>query len=751
MVVIDISEFNDGDPLTNTPTKVGQITGSDNYLDDPRGIAVSGDYAYVASSGGSGAMAVFELNYLPVASALSLTPASPVTGDSLAGSYTYTDADGDSQSGSVIKWYKGAGAGVYVSGYDQTINIGASGATTNITDLPSSATLKGEQWHFKVTPNDGTDAGATALSNTVTINTSPVTAPSITTVAPKTGDALTGTPGYTDVDTDPQGPLTEIRWYKDNVLQDTYNETLAVPGSVTKKGEVWKFSVKPHDGKEFGTLVMSTDVTIVNAPPVATSPNITPSPAMTEDTLTANITFSDADTGDTDQDPAARIIWYKDGEATGAGRLTVDSSETESGEMWKFTYTPYDGEHEGTLVTSPEVQIDYIAPPPVTPDPESSSPSTEEEEIIEEEEAIDDEAIVPQEELFISEFDTTVISLAERIIIEEIIGFDFIRVVGANALVRLIGADNEGPISPEGLLLPIVNFRLRQAMYMFDGQGVLVTGQTEIEISEADPLGGETGVQIDFTEDWVNPVLVYWDAEAGELVTVDDVTYLYNQLSADFKDLSGMSLAIIDDISTQVSGIIYDVLGGTVENAEGITLDIPADSINEDIEVSITEVTITGGILNELARKQGMFIIDGKIYNFRATRISDGTRVGTPDDPFDEPVTIILEVAEGAENPVISWFNFETGLWEEMLTIRVDATHVSVEVDHFSKWAVFDIDELSEEDPILEATTEEEVDIQEIPAEEETPVAGEGSQEDTGETSLSWWQRVTRFFRNLFS
>ena len=55
MVVIDIS-------TPSNPTRVGEITGVVNYLDYARGIAVSGDYAYVTSYT-SDAMVVIDISW----------------------------------------------------------------------------------------------------------------------------------------------------------------------------------------------------------------------------------------------------------------------------------------------------------------------------------------------------------------------------------------------------------------------------------------------------------------------------------------------------------------------------------------------------------------------------------------------------------------------------------------------------------------------------------------------------------------
>ena len=104
-------------------------------------------------------------NQPPSASGAMLSPTDAKTADSLTLSYSYSDPDGDSESGTVITWFKdgialqqGAVPGKIVS---------------------SSLTSKNEQWYAEITPSDGQDSGSTITSNTVTIQNTP---PSLSTL-----------------------------------------------------------------------------------------------------------------------------------------------------------------------------------------------------------------------------------------------------------------------------------------------------------------------------------------------------------------------------------------------------------------------------------------------------------------------------------------------------------------------------------------------------------------------------------------
>ncbi|UCE95597.1 MAG: hypothetical protein JSV51_07725, partial [Candidatus Bathyarchaeota archaeon] len=87
----------------------------------------------------------------------------------------------------------------------------------------------------------------------------------ITPPAPYTTDDLVGTYTYYDADGDPESG-TEIKWYKDDVLQSDYNDQNTVLSTSTAPGEVWYFTVRPSDGTDFGELEISVPAIIRTDP-----------------------------------------------------------------------------------------------------------------------------------------------------------------------------------------------------------------------------------------------------------------------------------------------------------------------------------------------------------------------------------------------------------------------------------------------------------------------------------------------------
>jgi hypothetical protein len=111
-------------------------------------------------------------NTRPVAINPYISPASPLTGDDLVANYEYSDADGDPEIGTIIRWYESND--LQAAYNDQKI-------------VPSSATEKDQEWHFTVRPDDGTEPGRYQTSPVVTIGNTPPVA--------NAGDIYEGDPG----------------------------------------------------------------------------------------------------------------------------------------------------------------------------------------------------------------------------------------------------------------------------------------------------------------------------------------------------------------------------------------------------------------------------------------------------------------------------------------------------------------------------------------------------------------------------
>jgi len=222
---------------------------------------------------------------------------------------------------------------------------------SNSSTIVSAELNVGDVWRCEVTPNDGYQDGTTKSSNPIIIglNNKPSAKDlTITPTTPKTNNNLTASYTFFDPDGDPN--QSEIRWYENGVIQPELNNTLIVPYYLTTKGQIWGFTVRPYDGKEYGTTQISTNVTIQNSPPSITNLTITPDPAYTNDTLTANPATLDPD-GDNitftyqwQKYNTTDETWYN---ITDATSQTLGPENFEGGDQIKVICTPYDGQDYG--------------------------------------------------------------------------------------------------------------------------------------------------------------------------------------------------------------------------------------------------------------------------------------------------------------------------------------------------------------------------------------------------------------------
>jgi hypothetical protein len=292
-------------------------------------------------------------NYPPQALNVVITPTAPTEFDDLVLSYDYTDSDGDPEGNTQLRWYR---------------NDALQSSLNNQTIVPSSNTYPGDAWYAVVMPHDGTDYGAIVDSNQVIItwgdNHLPqALTPLITPADPESGDNLKVNYVYADPDDDPEGD-TQLRWYRNGVLQPFYNDQNTVSAVHTLPGDEWYARIRPHDGTGYGLWAETAPVLVhdptANTPPTATNLHISPAEPGDDSNLRLFYTYQDAD-----GDPEANtlILWYKieDQELVlqeeFAGLTVVPASATSIGETWLARVSPHDGQDYGFVASAQAVII----------------------------------------------------------------------------------------------------------------------------------------------------------------------------------------------------------------------------------------------------------------------------------------------------------------------------------------------------------------------------------------------------------
>lgn len=283
-------------------------------------------------------------NNPPTATNVMLSPANPVTTDTLTLTYTFQDSDGDSESGTLIRWYKD---GILESSRNDQMTV------------PSSLTSKGESWNVTVTPSDGTDDGAPVdSSNIVVANSIPfVNSAEITPTDALESDDLTLIHLSSDADNDIVA-VSDTEWYVDGSKVSAFDGDTTIPSVAIRDGDVWYAKIRVNDGEVDSDWFTTQDITIGsdNTPPTMVSVSISGGPFTTIDDLQATAQATDVD------NDALTYEWDWPATNGAISSSTLPSFYTEKGESWTVRCRVTDGVVYSDWMESSAVVIQNTAP-----------------------------------------------------------------------------------------------------------------------------------------------------------------------------------------------------------------------------------------------------------------------------------------------------------------------------------------------------------------------------------------------------
>ena len=276
------------------------------------------------------------VNRLPVATDVVITPDPAVESDTLTCSWGYSDDDGDAEGDTSVGW---------------TVDGVAAGTEVTL----SGAFAEGSVVRCTVTPHDGQQAGAEAVSAEGVINSRPALTDALISPDPAVvGDTLTCSwSGWSDADGDTD--QSTVAWAVNGVLVGI--DTTLGEGFVG--GDMVTCEVTPHDGLEDGTPV-STSLAVDNSAPVLSDVTLSPDPAVEADTLTC--------TPGTTTDPDGTSVftytygWTVDGSGLTETGSTLTGDHFDKGQGVACEVTPHDGTESGAAVGSNTVTIGNTAP-----------------------------------------------------------------------------------------------------------------------------------------------------------------------------------------------------------------------------------------------------------------------------------------------------------------------------------------------------------------------------------------------------
>lgn len=186
---------------------------------------------------------------------------------------------------------------------------------------------------------------------------------SVLPLVPYGNDDLEAYYQFVDDPDEHESSLTEIKWYRASSpaveVVELANQK-SVPSSFTSPGQTWYFTIRPHDGTDYGLLYVSPIVVISNRPPQAVVLGILPPTPRAGQEMKSSFILSDPD-GDA---VSATIDWYKNGEIQPDLRNndTVPSGYVRARDKWYFTVLPFDGYEYGERVKSEEITVTNSVP-----------------------------------------------------------------------------------------------------------------------------------------------------------------------------------------------------------------------------------------------------------------------------------------------------------------------------------------------------------------------------------------------------
>ncbi|MDO3411369.1 S-layer homology domain-containing protein [Saccharibacillus sp. CPCC 101409] len=247
------------------------------------------------------------VNQAPAASKVQIT-GSAIVGETLVGSYTYYDADGDAEQNTTVSWYRVNDDKTYVQ------IPKASGRSYKIT--PEDV---GKRIAFVVTPRDArgkSGAADGAVSKVVQENNNaPFLSGVKITGTAEVGQTLTGDYKFNDADLGDTEMDTSFQWYS----VDQKGDRSAIGGATgisytltpNEAGRKVEFEVKTNDSRGKAGLpasALSDTVAPLNRAPSIIYIEITGTTEVGK-TLTGSYTFSDPDLGDTES--GSTYQWYR--------------------------------------------------------------------------------------------------------------------------------------------------------------------------------------------------------------------------------------------------------------------------------------------------------------------------------------------------------------------------------------------------------------------------------------------------------
>ncbi len=295
-------------------------------------------------------------NTLPIVTGLTVTPPDPFVTQDVEASSTFFDPDPDD-------------AGLVTVSYTWTVAATPLPLVTGSTLLSGNFT-KGDTIQVAATASDPVGAGTPYISDVLTARNTP---PRITGVEITPDSPTKGTGAECVVlgseDDDGDDVLYRYQWYVNELATSTSSTLVA---GLMSRGDTLRCEVSGYDDEEYGPVMVSETVAVVNAKPTVAAVNVNPTEVKESTVPTAQV----LGINDLDGDVVTwRVFWYVD-EGAPFESPAIDGTRFSRGQTLRVEVLPNDSFEDGARVSSPTITV-VNSPPsvvgPIVTDPLSFS------------------------------------------------------------------------------------------------------------------------------------------------------------------------------------------------------------------------------------------------------------------------------------------------------------------------------------------------------------------------------------------
>ena len=282
------------------------------------------------------------VNTPPAIPSVAITPAAPTVGRPLTCDVRTADRDDDREAVTVMRRWKRDGKPTPLS---------------DSAELPSGVVRHGEKWSCEAWGSDGFADGGHAEAS-VTVQNTPPSAPAVA-VEPAiahTGDDLLCRIVADSADADGDTVTYSYAWLRNDKPVPPGADPRVVPASLVKKGDRFRCSATPRDGRQDGKPEIA-EKTIANSPPGPTRVALEPWNPVEGKAVRCVVT---AKAEDPDGDRLQyRFTWQRNGQAQPFAESSVEVPVrlVRAGDRWRCLVVPTDGDLDGPEAGSEEVKI----------------------------------------------------------------------------------------------------------------------------------------------------------------------------------------------------------------------------------------------------------------------------------------------------------------------------------------------------------------------------------------------------------